>query len=152
MGRNKFYLFLAIIMGIAVSGCASMSDVLKSKDDGMAVNYPINESQAWDIAFTVLRWEDCETIESHKSQGYLLTTVGRNFISEGSLVGVWFEKIGDNNTKVTIVTKRKISTNLATGLTEGTFHRRFEQAVKIIKSGKKLPIEAPPYSSQYSQD
>lgn len=43
------------------------------------------------------------------------------------------------NTKVTVITKRKIATNIATTLTETTFHRRFAQAVEIIKSGKSLP-------------
>jgi hypothetical protein len=61
---------------------------------------------------------------------------------------VWVDKVDDNNTKVTIVSKRKVQTNVATGLTEGTFQRRFAQAVDIVKSGEKLPIEAPPYQTQ----
>jgi len=73
----------------------------------------------------------------------MLTTVGQNFVSQGSLIGVWVEPMNPKNTKVTIVSKRKIQTQVATGLTESTFHSRFAQAVKIVKSGKPLPIEAP---------
>ena len=147
MGKPKLLLLIAIIFGITIAGCASMSDVLSGKADGTAVTYPVNQDQAWDIAMTVLRWEDCETIEEYKSQGYMLTTVGQNFVSAGSLIGVWVDKVDDNNTKVTIVSKRKVQTNVATGLTEGTFQRRFAQAVDIVKSGEKLPIEAPPYQT-----
>ena len=128
------------------SGCATMSDVLKAKNEGTAENYPVTFDQAWEISMTVLRWENCETIEEHRSSGYMLTTVGQNFVSMGCLVGVWVESPASANTKVTVVTKRKVQTNLATGLTESTFHRRFAQAVRLLKQGGQLPIEPPPDS------
>ena len=148
MKRKKSTLIVLFFISLTIGGCASMSDVLKSKDDGTAITYPVNQDQAWDIAMTVLRWEGCKTIEEDKSQGYMLTTVGQNFISAGSLIGVWIDKIDTDNTKVTIVSKRKVQTNIATGLTEGTFQKRFAQAVEIVNSGQKLPIEAPPYKTE----
>jgi hypothetical protein len=51
--------------------------------------------------------------------------------------------VDKNNTKVTVVTKRRIATNIATTLTETTFHRRFAQAVAIVKAGKPLPATPP---------
>lgn len=136
-------LAIAAAMCIWAVGCATMSDVLKSKDEGTVQTYPVKTDQAWEIAMTVLRWEGCETIEEHRSSGYMLTTVGQNFVSAGSLVGVWVESADAGHTKVTVVTKRKVQTNLATGLTETTFHDRFAEAVKIVKSGKTLPIDPP---------
>ena len=127
-----------------MTGCATMSDVLKSKDEGTVQTYPVKLDQAWEIAMTVLRWEGCETIEEHRTSGYMLTTVGQNFVSKGSLVGVWVEAINKKDTKVTVVTKRKVQTNMATGLTETTFHRKFAQAVGLVKRGKQLPIDEPP--------
>lgn len=135
--------FIIIVSLIYFTGCATLSDVLKDKDSGTVQVYPVNFNQAWEIATTVLRWEDCETIEEHKSSNYMLTTVGQNFVSAGSVVGVWVEPVDNENTKVTVVTKRKIQTNLATGLTETTFHNSFKKAVDIVKSGKTLPFEAP---------
>ena len=139
---NSILSFL-IIVSFFLASCATMSDVLKSKNEGTSQVYAINVDLAWETAMTVLRWESCETIEEHRSSGYMLTTVGQDFVSAGSLVGVWIESIDKENTKVTIVTKRKLQTNLATGLTESKFHLRFNQAVDIIKSGKTLPIDAP---------
>jgi hypothetical protein len=136
-------LVMSAVLCIGMTGCATMSDVLKSKDEGSAQSYPVNTDQAWEISMTVLRWEGCETIEEHKSSGYMLTTVGQNLVSAGSLVGVWVEAVDAGTTKVTVVTKRKVQTNIATGLTETTFQRRFAQAVGIVKSGKLLPIDPP---------
>jgi hypothetical protein len=135
---------LSVLLCICMIGCATMGDVLNSKDEGTAQTYPVKSDQAWEMAMTVLRWEGCETIEEHRSSGYMLSTVGQNFVSAGTLVGVWVESINKGNTKVTIVTKRKVQTSLATGLTEATFQRRFAQAVALVKKGKKLPVEPPP--------
>jgi hypothetical protein len=134
---------IAVVASVAMAGCATMSDVLDSKEEGTVEVYPVDQNRAWEIAMTVLRWEDAETIEEHRADDYMLTTVGANLISAGSVVGVWVEPAKKGSTKVTVVTKRKMQTNIATGLTETTFHDRFAQAVKIVKSGKSLPRKAP---------
>jgi len=134
---------VASLFGVFMSGCASMSDVLASKKEGTVKVYPVGQDRAWEIAMTVLRWEGGETIEEHRKENYMLTTVGADFISSGSVVGVWIEPAKKGSTQVTVVTKRKMQTNIATGLTETTFQERFAQAVEIVKSGKPLPVSAP---------
>ena len=136
---------ITILSLILIVSCATMTDVLKDKEEGTAEIYKIDKDTAWDIAKTVLRWEDCETIEENKLSNYMLTTVGQTFVSEGSLVGVWVEPITDDETKITVVTKRKVQTNLATGLTESTFQESYAKAVKMVKDGKSLPIEKPSF-------
>lgn len=134
---------LACCISLVFFNCASIGDAIKAKNDGTVVSYPVTFEEGWRIAKAVLRWEDAETIEEHKDEQYMVTTVGANFVSAGSAIAVWVEPEGENSSKVTIVSKRKIQTNIATGLTESTFHRRFEQGVQILKSGKPLPAEAP---------
>jgi hypothetical protein len=120
-----------------------MSDVVRSKGEGTVNVYPVNEEQAWDIARTVFRWEGTDAIEEHRKEGYMLTSSGMNLISYGTVMGAWVEPVDKDSTKVTVVTKRRIATNLATTLTEATFHKRFAQAVDIIKAGKPLPMTPP---------
>ena len=140
---KTFKIVFLLSFTILFISCATMSDVLKSKDEGTVKVYDIDKESAWEIAITVLRWEGCETIEQHKNSNYMLTTVGANFVSEGSLVGVWVEPAGKSSSKITVVTKRKIQTNVATGLTESTFHDSYAKAVKMYKNGETLPIEKP---------
>ena len=73
----------------------------------------------------------------------MLTSSGANFVSMGAVMGAWIEPVDGENTKVTLVTKRRMATNIATTLTESTFQRRFAQAVEIVKSGKPLPLSPP---------
>ncbi len=133
------FLFLLALLG----GCATMGDVVKAKDEGTSKVYPVNSEQAWVIAKVVFRWEGADAIEEHKDEGYMLTSSGMNLVSMGAVMGAWIDPIDRENTKVTVVTKRRIATNLATTLTETTFHQRFAQAVDIVKAGKPLP-SAPP--------
>ena len=138
----KRLVFCMLILGL-LSGCATMSDVVQSKDQGTSQVYPVTFDQAWTIAMTVLRWEGADAIEEHKDQRYMLTSSGINLVSYGTVMGVWIDPMPDGQMKVTVVTKRRIQTNLATTLTETTFHKRFAQAVEMVKAGKPLPPKPP---------
>jgi hypothetical protein len=131
---------------LLVYGCSTMQDVVRVKEsgaEGTAQEYPVTSEQAWDISKTVFRWEGADAIEEHKDEHYMLTSSGANLISWGAVMGAWIEPGSKGNTKVTVVTKRRISVNVATTLTEATYHKRFAQAVGIIKKGQPLPRNAP---------
>ena len=137
---------LALLLPLMLSsGCSTMSDVVKAKESGQEGTtkiYPVSTTQAWDISKTVFRWEGCGAIEEHKHEGYMLTSSGVNLVPWGTVMGAWIEPAGKGS-KVTVVTKRRISLNVATTLTEATYQKRFAQAVDIVKSGKPLPATAP---------
>ncbi len=149
MKTNKSIVLLTALLSIGslfTAGCSTTNDVIRVKEagsEGTTKVYPVTTDQAWEIAKTVFRWEGADAIEEHRSEGYMLTSSGPNLVSWGAVMGAWIEKVDDNNTKVTVVTKRRISMNLATTLTETTFHKRFAQGVDIVKSGQPLPRIAP---------
>lgn len=136
-----------VVLLMSMAGCATMQDVVKAKQngsEGTVKTYNVNEAQAWEIAKTVFRWEGSDAIEEHKEQHYMLTSSGMNLVSYGAVMGAWIEPTDKpSDTKVTVVTKRRVAMNIATTLTESTFHRRFAQAVEIVRKGQPLPAEAP---------
>jgi hypothetical protein len=121
MGKSIIFFLGVFSLLTLLAGCATMSDVVKSKNEGVSKVYPVNSEEAWKIAKTVFRWEGSDTIEEHKDEGYMLTSSGINLVSYGAVMGAWIEPVDRDNTKVTVVTKRRISTNLATTLTESLF-------------------------------
>jgi hypothetical protein len=145
MKEKSFKIPVVIILLSFVAlftGCATMNDVVRVKEagtEGTTKVYPVNADQAWDISKTVFRWEGSDAIEEHKDQGYMLTTSGMNLVSWGAVMGAWIKPIDKDNTEVTVVTKRRITINVATTLMESTYHKRFAQAVEIIKKGQPLP-------------
>ena len=143
MYKNFATIFVILGLFALLAGCATMGDVVRAKNEGTANVYPVNADQAWEIAKTVFRWEGADAIEEHKSEGYMLTSSGMNWVSWGAVMGAWIEPVDKDNTRVTVVTKRRIATNVATTLTETTFHKRFAQAVEIVKKGNRLPSNPP---------
>jgi len=149
MNERGFRILVVIILLSFVAllnACSTMNDVVRVKEagtEGTTKVYPVNADQAWDISKAVFRWEGSDAIEEHKDQGYMLTSSGMNLVSWGAVMGAWIKPIDKENTEVTVVTKRRIKINIATTLTEGTYHRRFAQAVEIVKKGQPLPRNAP---------
>jgi len=125
------------------TGCSTLADIVGKKEEGTSQVYPVNAEQAWEIAKVVFRTEGTDAIEEHRSEGYMLTTSGMNFYSVGTVMGAWIDPVSKDETKVTVLTKRRITINVATTLMESTFHRRFAQGVGIVKSGKPLPSLLP---------
>lgn len=138
--RRTLGLLSLVVLGY---GCQTLNDVVRAKNDGTTKVYPVTADQAWTIAAAVFRWEGSDAIEEHRDQGYMLTSSGFNFLTAGTVMGAWIEPVAEGKTQVTVVTKRRIVTNLVTTLTETTFHRRFTEAMKIIKAGQPLPLVAP---------
>ena len=132
-----------IALSAVISACSTMADVVGNKNDGTSRVYDVSADQAWELAKIVFRTEGADAIEEHRDQGYMLTSSGSNFYSRGAVMGAWIEPYGENRMNVTVVTKRRVKTNLFTTLTEGTFHRRFAQGIRIINSGNTLTTMLP---------
>lgn len=148
IARTDLRTALAALVFLAIlSGCATMSDVQRVKEEGSegtVKTYPVSADQAWDIAKTVFRWEGADAIEEHREEGYMLTSSGPDLVSWGAVMGAWIKPVGNETAEVTVVSKRRITVNLFTTMTESTFHKRFAQAVAMVNKGETLPLTAPP--------
>jgi len=133
----------ATVLVAVAAGCASVQTALNSKEDGTAKVYPVTESQAWEIAHRVFRWEGADAIEEDRDNHVMMTSTGTDALSYGAVMACWIEPAAGGQTKVTVVTKRRYQLSLFTTLTETTFHHRFAQAVEIVKEGRSLPLTAP---------
>jgi predicted small secreted protein len=141
---KKLSFVLVVVMGsMLFASCATMNGLKDSKADGVAVTYPVDKDRAWDIAKKVLDWQGAGELEEHREQNYILTSTSMNLISYGSVVGVWFDPIGKESTKVTVLTRRRVAINLAPGMRESRFHDYYGYAVKEVKAGRTLPESSP---------
>ena len=153
--RTTISVAFCLLAFLLVSGCATTNDVVRVKQEGWEGTVEVCDvafEQAWEISKTVFRWEGADAIEEHKDQRYMLTSSGMNMVSWGAVMGAWIEPVDAGNTRVTVVTKRRVTINIATTLTEGTYQKRFAQAVAIIKSGQPLPLVPPKLDKQDKQD
>jgi hypothetical protein len=140
----------ALVVVAGLQACATMNDVIVERKQGGGTSklYPMPADAAWSIAMSTLRDQRTDAIEEHRSEGYMLTSIGGGWTGTGTLIGVWIQPQSPVQTVVSIVTKRKQSTQLITDLTEGGFHERFWQ----IASSWRPPAPAyppPAYPAQY---
>lgn len=133
MQLRQLCMCAALACAVLSSGCtALMSEVIAAKEtnsEGLTVEYPVTQNQAWDIAKTVLREAGAQALEEHRPEAYMLTTSPNTFGVSGALVGVWISPAGPSKTSVTIITKRQIKSALFSSPTETQLQARFAQAV-----------------------
>jgi len=143
-------LVFAVLTVMMMNSCASMqelsNDVMQQKKSGkecVTRVYPIPADQAWDISRAVFRWEKVDGVEEHRNENYMITSTGMKMTAFGSVMGVWIEPADPAGTRVTVVTKRRVENDIFTKLNDSTFFERFEQGLKIVQEGKKLPVVPP---------
>lgn len=146
--RRLFFILLSIFL--LTSGCASMQEltdaVIKAKNtdnEGVVKVYPVDEEQAWDITRAVFRWEKTDEIRENHEEDYVIAGIGMKMVAFGSVMGVWFKPVDPGHTMLTVVTRRRAASDIFTNLTASRFYERFDEGVKIIQSGKELPVVAP---------
>jgi len=124
-----------LLVALALTGCATMSSVIDEQKAGGGTTrmYPVSFDEAWRISIDIFRREGGGPIEEHKDEKYMLTEASMNLYTAGTVMGAWFVPIDPTTTKVTIVTQRKMKTNVFTVLTEGTFHDQFAEAVNRLR-------------------
>jgi hypothetical protein len=149
-GHMKKLVSIFLVSIFLASGCASLQELSgeivkagKTGNAGVSKVYPVNTNQAWDIARAVFCWEKTDEIYEHRNENYMITSTGMKMVAFGSVMGVWIEPVDADNTKVTVVTKRRVENDFFTKLNEATFFERFEQGMKIVKGGKHLPVVPP---------
>lgn len=146
---NKPIMSILAVVFLLV-GCASMqelsNDVMqqrKSETAGVTRFYPIPADQAWEISRAVFCWEKVDGVEEHREENYLITSTGMKMVAFGSVMGVWIEPVDSAGTKITVLTKRRVAKDTFTKLNDTTFFERFEQGLKIVQEGGKLPVVPP---------
>jgi len=130
-----------LLILVCATGCATMNDIVRAKAEGKGTDrvYRVNVDRAWEIAEMVFRFAQTDAIEEHRSEGYMLTSIGKSSISWGAVIGVWVEAVDNESTRVTVVIKRRNPTELSVPFTETDFHDDFELAWR--KSLKKSEIK-----------
>ena len=112
---------VALVLG---AGCASMEDVRADLGGGTTAVVDGTRDAVLAAAARVLRQQGVELQGLDEVQGTLFGTIPESFLGDVSSTycGVWVEPVADGRLEVRVVTRRRRSLSLLTGLTEATFH------------------------------
>jgi len=122
-------------------GCANTyGDLVRGKEtgEGMSRVYRVDRDRAWEIAKRVTQWEGIGEIKENRAEGYMLIKSGADWYYKGTLIGVWIEPVDKDQSKVTVVTKAKRSTDTIRRLSEVDFHKSFALFVQGPDIGSEI--------------
>lgn len=146
----RLMLMLCLAFLVFLGGCANRQKVAeevllakKSGKEGVTKVYRIPADQAWDITRAVFLWKKVDEIDEHRLDNYVLASSGMQMVAFGTVIGVWIEPVDAAATRITAISKFRGDCCPLAHLTPRHFFEQFEQGLKIIESGRKLPIVAP---------
>ena len=121
------------------AGCVSMDDVRSDRGGGTAQVYAASKEAVLTAVANVLRQQGVEALERSEDGAALFGTIPESFFGDVSSTycGVWIEEASADGVEVRVVTRRRRSLSLLTGLTESTFHAelRKELAGRMERAG-----------------
>jgi hypothetical protein len=128
---NCAHVALLAALALATTGCRSQHSVHEAYEahEGTSKVYPLPAAEAYEVALDVLEDQGIDELDEFPKDQYAVGGFGMNFVSWGTWVGVWIDPIDANRSEVTVVTKRKAVMNVATVLTESTFHEEMRSRV-----------------------
>jgi hypothetical protein len=121
----------AVLLAVSAlaAGCLqqSQSDVRSAHGDHDETTriYDVDANQALDLAADVLRSKGAATVTTDASRNCAEASFDANAVAWGTEAAVWIEPLGATKSRVSIVTKRRVSISAATRLTENGFHEQF---------------------------
>lgn len=131
---------LVVVFGV---GCASMEDVRSDRGGGTTELYAGSREAVVEAGLKVLQRHGVEAVEHDVDQGTLFGTIPESFLGDVSSTycGVWVDRTTDGDVEVRVVTRRRRSLSLLTGLTETTFHEdlRKELGARIVAISSATP-------------
>lgn len=124
----------------AAPGCASMSDVVAERDrgGGTARTYPAPALVVHGEARPALLEAGAEEVREYPT--HFTAEAGMSLFSMGAVGALFIEPVGPYETRVTVVVKRRVATNIVIPFDEDDVHRRL--ATRLSRR-ELWPVPAP---------
>lgn len=111
MQRMRAVVLIGVI-GISMTGCATLSSVKASKGSGAWRVYVAPANIVWGKVLEAIAGSGLGVAESNPVEGYLLAETGISAFSWGEKIVVFVDKIDDAHTRVEVVSKKVVTTNI----------------------------------------
>lgn len=113
-----------LLLSVAAVGCASMSDVIAERNEGGGTvrTYAAPAVVVHAESRDALLEAGAEEVREYPT--HFTAEAGMSAFSMGALGALFIEPVGAYETRVTVVVKRRVATNLVTPFDEDDVHRR----------------------------
>ena len=109
---NRFAVLMAVLALVVAQGCATMADARYARGEGQSQVFNVPFDTVWKAVPQALASLGLPVAADNRQDGYVLAERGITAFSWGEKVAVFVDRTGDNRTKVEVVSKRAMATNL----------------------------------------
>jgi hypothetical protein len=129
---SLFFFTLISVISLTV-GCSTMADARNQKGKGLAYVYEGSFDKVWNEiphAITAMGGGGPKIVGDNKQEGYILAQGGMSMVSYGENVAIFVEKVDENHTKVEIVSKRALATNVVAADWAPRIHKKLSELLR----------------------
>ena len=109
---KRLAVLMAVLALVVVQGCATMADARYARGEGQSQVFNAPFDTVWKAVPQALASLGLPVAADNKQDGYILAERGITAFSWGEKVAVFVDRAGDNRTKVEVVSKRAMATNV----------------------------------------
>ena len=115
-----------VIVAMIFYSCAGVNTIRNGKGNGEVRTFNVNYDNAWVYSKKIFIESGIKVEEELPESGTLIGSTAGN----GSYLGVWVEKAGENTVKLTVYSRRALATTLYAGFTAEDFFKKFDAYVR----------------------
>lgn len=94
------------------TGCATLADAKHGRGTGQSRLYNAPSEKIWDAIPSVIKAVGLDYVEENRKEGYVLAKSGMTAFSYGENVAIFIEPQGQEKTRVEVVSKKAMATNV----------------------------------------
>ena len=111
--------WLLILFVVAAAGCATMADARNGKGTGRFRVFPVPYDRIWATIPEVIDGTGLEIREQNKDAGLMLADRPSGAWTSGEFVAIFVDKVDENHTRVEVVSRKRLATNVTAMIWEG---------------------------------
>ncbi len=113
-----------------LGGCATLSDAVSAKGTGLAHTYAEPQKVVWKALPPIITGLGLSLVDENPEKGFILAQRGITAFSYGEDVAIFIEPLNVNETRVEVVSKRALATNVFAPNWEVDILKKLDQTLK----------------------
>ena len=97
---------------MVLTGCSTLADAKAGKGTGESRVFNAKAERVWNILPQAVKANGLDFVADNKAEGYALAQRGISAFSYGENVALFVDQAGDEKTKVEVVSKKAMATNI----------------------------------------
>jgi hypothetical protein len=111
----------------SIPGCATLADAQRARGTGPSKIYNVSSDQIWDVMQTVISEVGLDYAGENRKEGYVLAQRSISAFSYGENVAIFIEPQGKDKTRVEVVSKKAMATNIFAPDWSGPIFEKLDQ-------------------------